>query len=217
MRCVLADQYARTVTARFPISRDQKLIQIVDAALAEATRKSSGWLVCQKGCTQCCVGVFAISQLDAARLRRGLKNLSARDPVRATAMRQRAREAIARLSPDFPGNPATGLLGKTSKERERFEGFGNDEPCPALDTQQGTCDLYDARPMTCRTFGPPMRVEGGGLAVCELCYQGASEEEIVACEMIPDPDDLESELVKEIEKSSGKHGETIVAFALAER
>ncbi len=42
--------------------------------------------------------------------------------------------------------------------------------------------------MTCRVFGPPVRSEDG-LGVCELCYHGASDEEIAACEMKPDPDD----------------------------
>jgi hypothetical protein len=67
--------------------------------------------------------------------------------------------------------------------------------------------------MTCRTFGPPVRSEEG-LGVCELCYQGASDEEIAACEMTPDPDDLESALLQEVEKETGVSGDTIVAFAL---
>ena len=69
--------------------------------------------------------------------------------------------------------------------------------------------------MTCRVFGPPIRSEDG-LGVCELCFQGASEKEIAACEMIPDPDDLESKLIKVAEDHSGRCGETIIAFALAE-
>jgi hypothetical protein len=60
-----------------------------------------------------------------------------------------------------------------------------------------------------------VRAQGGGLGVCELCYQACSEEEIVGCEMVPDPDDLESVLLRGFEKSSGKRGDTIVAFALA--
>ena len=196
-------------------SGDQKLIQIVDAALADAQRRSKGWLVCRKGCTPCCIGVFAINQLDAARLQRGLRELDLRDPERADAIRHRAREAWSRLSVEFPGDPATGLLGKTKRERHRFEGFANDEPCPALDPVAGTCDLYESRPLTCRTFGPPIRVEGG-LGVCELCYQGCSEQEVAACEMVPDPEDLESRLLRELETSIGKGGETIVAFALAD-
>ena len=67
--------------------------------------------------------------------------------------------------------------------------------------------------MTCRVFGPPVRSEDG-IGVCELCYHGATSEEIVACEMVPDPDDLESRLVAELEQKSGNAGETIVTFAL---
>jgi len=215
LRGVLPDRYALAVETPFPISGDQKLIQIVDAALADATRRSKGWLACRKGCTQCCMGVFAINQLDRARLQRGLKELAMRDPACAESVRRRAREAVQRLSSQFPGDPATGLLGQSERERQLFENFGNEEPCPALDLVEGTCDLYESRPMTCRTFGPPLRVEGGGLGVCELCYQDCSEAEVAACEMVPDPDDMESHLLREIERSTGKRGETIVAFALA--
>lgn len=196
---------------RFPAAKDRELIQIVDAALAEATRRSGDWLACRPGCTQCCVGVFPINQLDAGRLRRGLAALERNEPVRAQRIRQRAKQSVARLSADFPGDVATGLL---NREDERFEEFANDEPCPALDPATGLCDLYESRPMTCRIFGPPVRSEDG-LGVCELCYQGASDEEIAACEMKADPDDLESTLLEKIEESSGINGETIVAFCLA--
>jgi len=196
------------------VAGDQKLIQIIDAALADAKRRSGDWLACRKGCTQCCVGVFPINELDAERLQRGLTALAARDPGRAKAVRARAGKAVARLSAEFPGDPRTGLLGTTREQRRRFKSFGNEEPCPALDPVLGTCDLYESRPMTCRTFGPPLRVEGG-LGVCELCYQGCSDEEIAACEIIPDSDDLESRLLREVRRSTGRRGDTIVAFALA--
>jgi hypothetical protein len=68
--------------------------------------------------------------------------------------------------------------------------------------------------MTCRVFGPPLRSEDG-LGVCELCFQGASEKEIAACELKPDPDDLESRLLEELEQSTGSRGNTIIAFCLA--
>ena len=68
--------------------------------------------------------------------------------------------------------------------------------------------------MTCRVFGPPVRSEEG-LGVCELCFQSASEKEIAACEMKPDPDDLESRLLADLEKSTGRRGNTIIAFCLA--
>ena len=195
---------------------DQKLVQIVDAALVEATRKSGDWLVCRKGCTQCCYGAFPISQLDAWRLRKGLNELESSDPKRAAQVRRRAQQAVKRLSATFPGDPETGILGEDENAEAAFEDFANDEPCPALDPETGACDLYDARPMTCRTFGPPVRSGAEeGLAVCELCYHGARDQEIAECEMVPDPDNLEEKLIAEAEKKTGKHGNTIVAYCLA--
>jgi Fe-S-cluster containining protein len=195
-------------------AKDQQLIQIVDSALAEAARRSGKWLVCRPGCTQCCIGVFPINQLDALRLQRGLADLERREPHRADRVRERAREAVARLSPDFPGDPRTGLLDETEEAAERFSDFANDEPCPALDPETGNCELYESRPMTCRVFGPPVRSEDG-LGVCELCYQGATDQEIAACEMKPDPEDLEAALLKAVEDSTGTRGNTIIAFCLA--
>ena len=82
-----------------------------------------------------------------------------------------------------------------------------------LDPESGLCDLYDARPMTCRTFGPPVRSEDG-LGVCELCFQGATDEQIVACEMVVDPEDLEAKMVEKVEKTRGPRGSTIVAYCV---
>lgn len=196
---------------------DQKLVQIVDSALAEAARKSGEWLVCRKGCTQCCHGPFPISQLDAARLRQGMRGLRKQDPQRAQRVRERARAAVALLAPGFPGDPKTGILGDDDEAEKRFVDFADEEPCPALDPATGTCDLYSARPMTCRTFGPPVRSGSeGALGVCELCYHGATDQQIAECEMVPDPDNLEEKLSREVERKTGRSGNTIVAWCLAD-
>ena len=193
---------------------DSQLVQIVDGAFADAAQRSGPWLACRPGCTQCCHGVFEIHLLDAARLQQGLEHLKASDPERAVRVQQRANEAVQHLSPNFPGDLATGLLDETEEAEAAFEEFGNDEPCPALDPATGTCDLYEYRPITCRVFGPPVRDDRGGLGVCELCFQGAPREEIVRCEMVPDPDNLETKLLEEVETEAKQAGYTIVAFAL---
>ncbi len=194
---------------------DQALVQIVNAALADANRRSGSWIVCRPGCTQCCIGVFAISQLDAARLQHGLNELARSDPERAARVLARARESVERLSPQFPGDAATGLLDEGEEAEQQFADFANDEPCPALDPVSGMCDLYTSRPITCRAFGPPVRSEDG-LGVCELCFHGATDEQIAACEMEVDPDDLESSLLNELEPPDARTGRTIIAFALAD-
>jgi len=203
------------------VDRPQQLLQIVDAALADAARRSGEFLVCRPGCCQCCTGVFAISQLDALRLRDALHTLEANDPARAARIRDRVAESLTRIGPDFPGDAATGLLPDFDEPTEAaeafeaaFDSFANDELCPVLDPATGTCDLYAARPIPCRTFGPPVRNAEGGLGVCELCFHGATPEEVAACEMVPDPDGLEEQLLEELRKTTGAHGQTIIAYAL---
>lgn len=209
-------------TATSPLSRpegDHRLVQILDSALADASRRAGNFLACRPGCTPCCVGVFAINQLDAVRLREGLAELERSDPAGAERVRERARDSVARLSPDFPGDSATGLLADGKRAQRKFEDFANDEPCPALDPTTGTCDLYAHRPTTCRAFGPPVRSRGpdgeAGLGHCELCFHGATEEQITACEMQVDPDNLERSLLHALESKGAPSRRTIVAFALA--
>jgi Fe-S-cluster containining protein len=198
--------------------RDQDLIQIVNAALADAFQKSSKWLACKPGCSQCCHGVFAINQLDAIRLRKGLAELETQDPERAARIRKRVLDTVARLSEDYPGDPVSGILDEddTDEAAKRWDDFANAEPCPVLDPATGTCELYEYRPVTCRTFGPALKSDGD-LGHCELCFVGATEEEVVAHEMRPDPDNLEGALVEELQRTTGECGETIIAFALAQR
>jgi len=187
------------------------LFPILDAALADTAARSGDWLACKPGCHQCCVGVFAISQLDARNLREAL---ALAEPATAARIRTRAAASRARLTPDFPGNPETGQLFTEAHHEEAFEEFANDEPCPVLDPSTGTCDLYAARPVQCRTFGPPMRDEDGHLTVCELCFIDAPTEEVERCEMDQSWRPLEEKLIEEAERSSGVVGPTLIAFAM---
>jgi Fe-S-cluster containining protein len=194
-------------------ARDSQLVQIVDAALADAARRAGAWLACRIGCTQCCHGAFAVNAIDAERLRAGMRALQANDPALAAGVERRAEAWLAEHGPGFPGDRKTGILGTSAEEHERFEEFANDAACPALDPATGRCDVYAWRPMTCRVFGPPVRMsDGDALGCCELCFTGASEDDIAACEM-PVPHDLEAELAIEV----GQEGETVVAFALLPR
>jgi len=194
-------------------ARDAQLIQIVDAALVDAARRAGDLLACRIGCTQCCHGAFAINALDAARLREGISTLRGTNPALAADLELRARAWLAEHGPDFPGDPETGALGTSAADQARFEDFANDAACPALDPSTGRCDVYQWRPMTCRVFGPPVRATGEdgaeGLGHCELCFIGATPDQVAVCEM-PVPHELETELLKEI----GSKDETVVAFAL---
>ena len=188
-----------------------ELFSILDAALASTTERSGEWLACRPGCHACCVGVFAISQMDAETLRAALEDAEADVGDR---IRRRAAAAWDRLRGEFPGDAESGLLFTEPQHEEAFAEFANDELCPVLDPATGTCDLYAARPVQCRTFGPPVRDEDGNLTVCELCFVAAPTEEVERCEMDQGWRPLEDERIAEAEERSGRHGQTLIAFAL---
>jgi Fe-S-cluster containining protein len=181
----------------------------MDASWADAARRAGSHLACRLGCTQCCHGSFAINALDAARLRAGMDELRSIDPELATEIERRARGWVAQWGAEFPGDAATGRLGTSEAEQEAFEEFANEAACPALDPATGRCDVYTWRPMTCRVFGPPVRMETGALACCELCFTAAGNEEIADCEMTV-PHDIEARIVDGL----GDASETVVAYAL---
>jgi Fe-S-cluster containining protein len=163
------------------------------AAFADSAERAGVHLVCRQGCTQCCNGVFALNPLDTLRLRSGMDILRATEPALAAQIEGRARAWVSEHGTEFPGDAETG-----------------EAACPALDETSGRCDVYAYRPMTCRAFGPPVRVgDGDALAHCELCFTGAEAIDVVACEMTV-PHDLEAELLEEIPAKE----ETVVAYAL---
>lgn len=172
------------------MASDFELVQIVDGAFTEAARRGGSWVVCRPGCSQCCYGPFEITQLDAHRLRKGLAELESHDPARAAAVRHRARHAA------------------------QLTNFSDDDPCPVLDPATGTCDLYASRPITCRCYGPPVLCDSGSIGVCELCFAGASDQEIAACLVDFDPQGLESVLIDEHQRATGVSGMTTIALSL---
>jgi Fe-S-cluster containining protein len=191
---------------------DRELLKIICDNMSEAARRSGAWLACKPGCTQCCMGPFTISQLDALRLREGLRALSESDPARAKAVRLRAELYVRIAAPDYPGDPVSGALADADALPDALDEL----PCPALDPATGLCDLYDARPITCRTFGPAVRAGDGPLGHCELCYEGTTEQQTLECAVDPDPEGVEDELVEAL-AGEGAGGMTIVAWALTGR
>ena len=194
---------------------DRRLLQVIDEAMAEAAARAGAHLACRPGCTECCHGPFPINELDARRLRQGLAELAAREPERARAVAERAQAQIPLLSEGFPGDPGTGVLTdqKIDDEEEVEEGYFDRHgavPCPVLDPETGRCDLYAWRPLTCRMFGPPVRIGEAALPPCRLCFQGASPETVEACRVESDPHGIEDRILSRL----GEDGETLIAFAL---
>jgi Fe-S-cluster containining protein len=194
----------------------ETLLHILDQALASAIGRSGRHLACRPGCAPCCHGVFEISALDAHRLREAL---NAAPAELASRIRARIHAERAHLLPFFPGDPATGVLSSDEQQVELFEEWAHADPCPILDPATQTCDLYAARPILCRTFGPPIRNDpddlAAGLAICELCFTDATAEEIASAEIDSGFRALQEKEEAAYEAAHPHAGPTIIPFAFA--
>ncbi len=190
--------------------RDHRFLRQLDARLGEAVRRAGAQVTCRLGCVECCIGLFDITPLDARRLRRGLARLARRHPERAAALQARARTQWEVLRRDFCGDPATGELTGDPQARLALFTAHQALPCPALDPTSGACELYAARPVSCRTFGLPIRCGEEVLPPCRLNFTAASADEIAAAAVDPDPEDVEGRLLARL-----AGGDTVVAWRLA--
>lgn len=190
---------------------DRQLLERYRRAWETGAAAAGSYLSCRIGCNECCIGIFEISGLDAWRLRRGLSVLALREPQLAERVKKRAQEQWRQLQAHFPGDKTTGALAGHEQAREAFCQKFADLPCPALDPSSGRCVLYEARPLSCRSFGLPCRWGAEVLPPCRLNFQGADANTVAAATIQCDPHDLEGEILQAL----GNPPDTVVAAALA--
>jgi Fe-S-cluster containining protein len=193
---------------------DDDLVRGFDLAMEEARLRAGPLFGCGPGRRDCCRGPFPINLLDARRLQRGMTALASRNPARARAVRHRAAKSVRRLARRFPGDPRTGRLDADEKTERDFCTRHGALMCPALEPATGLCDLYEWRPLACRSMGPPVRLGGVDLAPCPHCFGPASAEDIARCRAAPDPEGREDALLADLEAREGRRGDTLIAFAL---
>jgi Fe-S-cluster containining protein len=181
---------------------DEILVRDFDADVGRGEEIARGHLLCRIGCTECCVGPFEITALDAERLRRGLRELEGSEPAAARAVRERASSQWLAMAERFPGTDEDALELFCTE----FEAVS----CPVLDLETGACVLYRFRPLSCRSYGLPLRAGDEVLPPCRLNFTGASAAVIEAAALSLDRDDREGSILDRLGLP-----ETIVAAALA--
>lgn len=142
------------------------LLDEVSAWFKSCVLKYPDHITCTKGCSTCCRGLFDITLLDAALLKKGFGLLQ--EETR-TAIAKKADErvkAVQAIWPEF-GYPYT-LNRHSDDEIEDLLGSDNETPCLLLD-HNGQCLLYAYRPMTCRLHGLPLVDLSGEVMESEWC------------------------------------------------
>lgn len=97
------------------------------AARCEQTAQSHAFWPCRAGCDDCCRSLAEIPRMTEPEWRR-------------------LHEAITTLPPDVRADSERRL----AQLRDSTKG---PVVCPFLDEERGTCRVYEARPLACRTYG----------------------------------------------------------------
>ena len=193
-----------TVASRW--ENDARQLRILEDGLSEARMGAGDAAVCRPGCFGCCLGPFPITRQDAARLQRGLAAMKEREPDRAARIVERAAEAMLAMREGFPGDWSSGALDETRAAEELYADRYQMIPCPALQLESGECELYEHRPVACRTYGLAVRIADIDLTPCCLNYTGMTPAEIEHRRM---------ELtIEPVDGEDYEDGQTVVAAAL---
>lgn len=114
---------------------------------------------CRRGCSKCCYQIFRITHADAEMIRAHVNLL----PIPAkNFLKQKAKDCLS--------------LRKECTDTIEFSENPGTIPCPALG-QDGECTIYEARPVICRRFGPPLYdyKNPGKLFACKLNFTEGEE------------------------------------------
>lgn len=142
------------------------LLAEVDAWFNSCLTHHQEQIICVKGCSKCCRGLFDITMLDGALLKRGFDLLSAE---MQDTLRLKARERIKVIQALWPEFEQPFILNSHSEDEiEELMASDNDTPCLLLD-ENGLCLLYEYRPMTCRLHGLPLVDICGEVMESEWC------------------------------------------------
>jgi Fe-S-cluster containining protein len=143
----------------------RNILERADAHFASVVAAQPQNLQCGAGCSLCCYGLFEIGSGDVPLIAEGLAQLH---PARRRKIIRKAAEIV-----ESKAHP--NLRECTPEEKEAFFERTKATPCPNLD-DTGRCQMYEHRPLVCRTFGLPLRDGRKFLGdVCELNFIGASK------------------------------------------
>jgi len=128
------------------------LVDKADAAFQRMVKEHGACIKCERHCSDCCHAVFGLFLIEAAYLKQHFDQLES-NVVRGALLRCNDTErAIKRLEIRLQRCEDDPRMQAHVLARERIR-------CPLLDENQD-CILYAYRPITCRVYGIPTKIQG---------------------------------------------------------
>jgi Fe-S-cluster containining protein len=120
---------------------------------------------CRSGCDACCSQLFQITEIEAAVVSQGVRQL---EPGVRERIEAKARAYLPERATLVAQHGMIEGWGSLPPEGTRL-------PCPAL--EDGACQIYEHRPLICRKFGVPLwnPDRPGRVHACELNFREGEE------------------------------------------
>jgi len=128
------------------------LVDKAEAAFQEMQKEYGSCIKCEPHCSDCCHAVFGLFQIEAGYLREQFEKLTDEEKGAALLRCKQAEKSLERLQNMLKTHEGDHQMQAYIMSRERI-------PCPLLNEKQ-ECILYPYRPITCRVYGIPTKVQG---------------------------------------------------------
>jgi Fe-S-cluster containining protein len=128
------------------------LVDKVEAAFQEMQKEHGSCIKCEPHCSDCCHAVFGLFLIEAGYLKEHFDKLGAEEKKAALVRCEQAEKSLERLQNMLREHEGDPQMQAYIMSRERI-------PCPLLNENQ-ECVLYLHRPITCRVYGIPTKVQG---------------------------------------------------------
>jgi Fe-S-cluster containining protein len=123
-----------------------------EAAFQEMQKTHGACIKCEPHCSDCCHAVFGLFLIEAGYLKDHFDKLNDEEKRAALARCEQAEKSLERLQNMLREHEGDPQMQAYIMSRERV-------PCPLLNENQ-ECVLYLHRPITCRVYGIPTKVQG---------------------------------------------------------
>ena len=128
------------------------LVDKAEAAFQEMGKAHGACMKCEPRCSDCCHAIFGLFLIEAGYLREHFDRLAEEEKRAALSRCERAEKSLERLQNMLQAHEGDPQMQAYIMSRERI-------PCPLLNERQ-ECTLYSRRPITCRVYGIPTRIQG---------------------------------------------------------
>ena len=128
------------------------LVDKAEAAFQGMQKDHSSCIKCEPHCSDCCHAIFGLFLIEAGYLKEHFDELTNEEKRAALLRCEEAEKSLERLQKMLQAHEGDPQMQAYIMSRERI-------PCPLLNENQD-CILYPYRPITCRVYGIPTKVQG---------------------------------------------------------